>query len=72
MHGETPFHCLGCRIEQQKINKHEIHHGLRQPLINNNQPFNHKQAAAMEGSMEGRCNERDTWGKRDTIMLGML
>jgi hypothetical protein len=42
VHGETPFHCLGCRIERQRINKHEIHHGLRQPSIysgsHNNQP----------------------------------
>jgi hypothetical protein len=41
-HGETPFHRLGRRIERQKINKHEIHHGLRQPSIDNgshnNQP----------------------------------
>ncbi len=33
---------------------------------------NQKQAAATEGSMEGRCNERDAWGKRDTIILGAL
>ena len=32
---------------------------------------NQKQAAAMEGSTEGtRCDERDAWGKRDTIILG--
>jgi hypothetical protein len=41
-HGETPFQRLGRRIERQKKNKHEIHHGLRQPSINygshNNQP----------------------------------
>ena len=34
-HGETPFHHLVRRIERQKINEHEIHHDLRQPLINN-------------------------------------
>ena len=33
---------------------------------------NQKQAAATEGSMEGRCDERDAWGKRDTIILGAL
>jgi hypothetical protein len=33
---------------------------------------NQKQAAAMERSMEGRYNERDAWGKCDTIILGAL
>ena len=69
-HGETPFHRLGRRIERQKINKHEIHHGLRQPSINNsshnNQP---KTGSRTEGSMEGRCDEQDAWGKGDTIIL---
>ena len=40
--GGTPSHCLGCRIEQQKINKYKIHRGLKWPLVNdfkcNNQP----------------------------------
>ena len=32
-----------------------------------------KQAAATEGSMEGRCDEREAWGKCDTtIILGAL
>ena len=31
---------------------------------------NQKQAAVTEGSMEGRYDERDTWGKRDTIIWG--
>jgi hypothetical protein len=31
---------------------------------------NQKQAAATEGNMEGMCDEQDTWGKRDTIILG--
>jgi hypothetical protein len=30
---------------------------------------NQKQAVAKEGSMEGRCDERDAWGKRDTIIF---
>ena len=30
---------------------------------------NQKQAAATEGSMEGRCDERDAWGKGDTIIF---
>jgi hypothetical protein len=33
---------------------------------------NQKQAATTEGSVEGRCDERDAWGKRDTIILGAL
>ncbi len=33
---------------------------------------NQKQAAATERSMEGRCDERDAWGKGDTIILGVL
>ena len=32
---------------------------------------NQKQAATIEGSTEGtRCDKRDAWGKRDTIILG--
>ena len=31
-----------------------------------------KLAAAMEGSIEGICEERDAWGKRDAIILGVL
>ncbi len=33
---------------------------------------NQKQAAATEGSIEGRCDEQDAWGKRGTIILGAL
>ncbi len=31
---------------------------------------NQKQAATTEGSMKGRCNEREAWGKHDSIVLG--
>ena len=31
-----------------------------------------QQAVATEGSMEGRCDERDLWEKHDTIILGAL
>ena len=37
-----------------------------------NKTTNQKQAATMEGSMEGICNERDTWRKRYAIILGVL
>ncbi len=33
---------------------------------------NQKQVAVLEGSMEGRCNEREVRGKCDTIVLGAL
>ena len=33
---------------------------------------NQKQADATEGIIEGRCNEHDMWGKRVTIVLGVL
>jgi hypothetical protein len=31
---------------------------------------NQKQATATEGSMEGRCNKWEVWGKHKTIVLG--
>ena len=31
-----------------------------------------KQAALMEGSMEGIIDKRDAWGRRDAIILGVL
>ncbi len=34
-------------------------------LVDQNTTTNQKQAAATEGSMEGICNERDAWEKRD-------
>ena len=51
--------------------KKKIRRGLRWPPISkishNNQP---KTAAAMEGTMEGRRDEREARGKRNTIVLG--
>ena len=41
-------------------------------LVDQNTITNQKQAAAMEGSMEGICEERDVWGKRNAIILGAL
>jgi hypothetical protein len=37
-----------------------------------NATTNQKLAAATEGSMEGRCAEREARGKRDSIVLGVL
>ena len=31
---------------------------------------NQKQVAATEGTMKGRCNEREARGKHDTIVFG--
>ncbi len=31
---------------------------------------NQKQAAATEGTMKGRRDEREAWGKHDTIIFG--
>jgi len=47
-HGETPFHRLG-----QIINKHEIHHGLRQPLINNGSHHNQPKTGSRDGGKYG-------------------
>ncbi len=37
-----------------------------------NATINQKLVAVMEGSMEGRCNEREAQGKRNSIVLGAL
>ena len=41
-------------------------------LVDQNTSTNQKQVATTEGSIEGICNEQDTWGKRDAIILGAL
>ncbi len=55
-----------------KVTKEKkIRCGLRWPPISqklhNNQP---KTVAAMEGTMEGRHDEREARGKRNTVILG--
>ncbi len=37
-----------------------------------NAATNQKLAAATKGSMEGRCDEREAQGKRNSIVLGAL
>ena len=37
-----------------------------------NATTNQKLAAATEGSMEGKFDKRDAWGKRNSIVLGAL
>ena len=60
-------------MKQRRNNENKIHDGVNWPPFggpkHNNQP---KTGAAMEGSMEGVCKERDAWGKRDAIILGAL
>ena len=52
-HGETLFQRLGRQIERQKINKHEIHHGLRQPSINNGSHNNQPKTGSRDGGKYG-------------------
>jgi hypothetical protein len=52
-HGETPFQHLGRRIERQKKKKHKIHHGLRQPSINNGSHNNQPK--------KGQLQRREVW-----------
>ena len=44
--------------------------GRRSMILN--ATTNQKLAATTEGSMEGRCNEREARGKRNSIVLGAL
>ena len=44
--------------------------GRRSMIIN--ATTNQKLAAATEGSMEGRCDEREVRGRRNSIVLGAL
>ncbi len=43
----------------------------RQPA-DQNTTTNQKQATVTEGSMKGIWDERDGWGKRNDIILGVL
>jgi hypothetical protein len=38
-------------------------------LANQHTTTNQKQAAVMEGSMEGICNKQEAWGMCDSIVL---
>ena len=64
---------LGCKPNDEKTKIIKIRRGLKWPPISkithNNQP---KTAAAMEGTMEGRRDEREAWGKWGTIVLMAL
>ncbi len=41
-------------------------------LANQNTTTNQKQVTATEGSMEGIFDNRDVWGRRNAIILGVL
>ena len=62
---------LGATNKVTKGKKQKNRRGLKWPPISkkshNNQP---KTAAATEGTMEGRRDEREARGKRNTIVLG--
>ena len=71
--GGTPSHRLGRRIDRQKIYNIKYTaalNGRRSMILN--ATTNQKLAAATEGSMEGRCDEREARGKRNSVVLGAL
>ncbi len=57
-----------------ELSDEKKHHGLKWPPVDdfkrNNQPKT--SGPATEGSMEGRFDEREMWGKRNSIVLGTL
>ena len=71
--GGTPSHRLGWQIDRQKIfniNYTAALNGRRSTILN--ATTNQKLAAATEGSMEGRFDEREAQGKHNSIVLGAL
>ena len=71
--GGTPSHRLGRRIDRQKIFNIKYTaalNGRRSTILN--ATTNQKLAAATEGSMEGRFDEREAQGKCISIVLGAL
>ncbi len=64
-------HCLGCRMERQKIEikKYSVALDGRRLRIYYT-TTNQKQVAATEGTMQGRRDEREVRGKHDTIVFG--
>ena len=67
----TLSHCLGRRMERQKIEikKYIVALDGRRLTIYYT-TTNQKQAAATEGTMKGRRDEREARGKHDTIVFG--
>ncbi len=67
--GGTPSHRLGRQFDRQKIFNIKYTAG-RSTILN--ATTNQKLVAATEGSMEGKLNEREAQGKRNSIVLGAL
>jgi hypothetical protein len=64
---------LGQGIDQQKIYNIKYTPSLdSRRLMILNATTNQKQAATMEVSIEGRCDEREARGKRNSFVLGAL
>ncbi len=72
--GARGGHCpivLGEECNNKKENNIKYIVGLDgRQLTTTHTTTNQKQVAATEGSMEGRCDEREVWGK--PIVLGAL
>ncbi len=69
----TLSHCLGCRMEASNNKNREMGWALaidscRLKILHT--ATNRKQAAATEGTMKGRRDEREARGKHNTIVFG--
>jgi len=61
----------GRRIRRQKKQKNKIRRGLDgRRLAKKHTTTNQKQAAATEGTMEGRRDEREAWGSAISLFFG--
>ena len=69
--GWTPCHQLAVKliVKNKQKKKYVLAIDGRQSNILHT-TTNQKQATATEGSMEGRCNKWEVWGKHKTIVLG--
>ena len=72
MGGHCPIICgVELSVEKEKNLKYTTTvDGCRLMILN--ATTNQKLAAATEGSMEGRCDEREVQGKHMSIVLGAL
>ena len=69
--GETLSRHLGVEQSDAKITQIQyLVACIGHQLADQNTTTNQKQAVMAEGSMEGICDKQDTWGKRNTIILG--
>jgi len=51
--GKHRSNVWGVELSDKKINKHEIHHGLRQPSINNSSHNNQPKTGSRDGRKYG-------------------